>query len=177
MRHSDSLRHSDPLSVLFVCLGNICRSPLAEGIFRHMAEKRGVGERFVVDSAGTAGYHAGEAPDSRAIAVAVNRGLPILDSRARKVTFRDLQQPGLVVAMDQSNLRLLKRLRGRSGQAAVRLMRDYDLDAPGADVPDPYYGGPEGFEEVFRILDRSCRGLLDQLVAQQPERREPSGGD
>jgi len=171
----NALRPSDPLSVLFVCLGNICRSPLAEGVFRHMAEKRSLGERFVVDSAGTAGYHSGEAPDSRAIAVAVEHGLPLLDSRARKVTLRDLQQPGLVIAMDRSNLRVLKRLRGGSGQATVRLMRDYDPDAPGADVPDPYYGGPEGFEEVFRILDRSCRALLDKLVAQQSERREFPG--
>ena len=157
-------RLPDPTSVLFVCLGNICRSPLAEGIFAGMAEARGLGGRFRVDSAGTAGYHVGERADRRSIAVAAAHGVR-LTGRARQVSRRDVEEPGVVVAMDRSNQRSLERLRGRKGRAEIVLMRDYDTDADSPDVPDPYYGGPDGFEEVYRILERSCRSLLDDICA------------
>ena len=157
-------RSSDSTSVLFVCLGNICRSPLAEGIFAGMAEARGLGGRFRVDSAGTAGYHVGERADRRSIAVAAAHGVR-LTGRARQVSRRDVEEPGVVVAMDRSNQRSLERLRGRKGRAEIVLMRDYDTDADSPDVPDPYYGGPDGFEEVYRILERSCRSLLDDICA------------
>lgn len=155
--------HPEPRRVLFVCLGNICRSPLAEGVFRHLAEERGLGDRFLVDSAGTAGYHAGEPPDPRSTAAAERHGVR-LTGAARKVARRDVDAPGVVVAMDQSNRRALERLRGRAGQAEIVMMRDYDPVDAGADVPDPYYGGSDGFEEVYQILARSCRGLLDDLI-------------
>ncbi len=150
-------------SVLFVCLGNICRSPLAEGVFASMAAERGLAERFEIDSAGTAGYHSGEAPDPRSVAVADKHGIRLVGA-ARQVTRADLARPGLVVAMDASNRRSLERLLGPRDQAEIVAMRDFDPDDPGGDVPDPYYGGPGGFDDVYEILDRSCRGLLDELV-------------
>lgn len=154
---------SAPQRVLFVCLGNICRSPLAEGIFCRLVADRGLEDRFVVDSAGTAGYHVGEPPDHRSVEVAARRGVH-LTSRARKATQRDMDLPGVVVAMDDSNRRALERLQGRGGRAEIVLMRDYDVEDAGADVPDPYYGGPGGFDEVYEMLARSCEGLLDDLT-------------
>lgn len=159
MPNSESTRQR----VLFVCLGNICRSPLAEGIFCRLVADRGLEDRFFVDSAGTAGYHAGEAPDHRSVEVAARRGVR-LTSTARKATQRDMDAPGVVVAMDESNRRALERLQGRAGQAEIVLMRDYDPEDAGADVPDPYYGGPKGFDEVYEMLARSCEGLLDDLT-------------
>lgn len=161
------------VSVLFVCLGNICRSPLAEGIFAALATERGLGDRYDVDSAGTAAYHSGEPPDSRSTAVAEAHGLR-LTGHARQVTPRDLERFDIVVAMDRSNRRSLERLRrrvrGRSGSLAdIVLMRDYDPGARDSDVPDPYYGGADGFERVYRILERACNGLLDDLAGGEPE--------
>jgi len=153
--------------ILFVCLGNICRSPLAEGVFASMAAERGLADRYEVDSAGTAGYHSGEAPDPRSVAVAAKHGIRLVGA-ARQVTRADLARPGLVVAMDASNRRSLERLRGPGEQAEIVTMRDFDPDDPGGDVPDPYYGGPGGFDDVYEILHRSCRGLLDELVQRVP---------
>lgn len=158
-----SPRPSKPTRVLFVCLGNICRSPLAEGVFASMAEARGLGDRFRVDSAGTAGYHVGEQADRRSIAVASDHGVR-LTGRARQVSRRDVEEPGVVVAMDRSNRRSLERMRGQRGKAEIVLMRDYDSEADSPDVPDPYYGGPDGFGEVYSILERSCASLLDELA-------------
>lgn len=162
-----------PVSVLFVCLGNICRSPLAEGVFAALATERGLGDRFDVDSAGTAAYHSGEPPDSRSAAVAEAHGIR-LTGYARQVTPRDLERFDIVVAMDRSNRRSLERLgrrvRGRPGGLAdIVLMRDYDPRARDSDVPDPYYGGADGFERVYRILERACDGLLDELAGGEPE--------
>lgn len=156
--------HGTPVSVLFVCLGNICRSPLAEGIFAALAGERGRGGQFHVDSAGTGAYHSGEPPDSRSTAVAAAHGIR-LTGVARQVTPRDLERFDIVVAMDRSNRRSLERLRRRvrGGRAEIVMMRDYEPGARDPDVPDPYYGGPDGFERVYRILERACNGLLDEL--------------
>ena len=156
-----------PTTVLFVCLGNICRSPLAEGIFANMAGQRGLADRFRVDSAGTAGYHAGEPPDRRSLAVAGARGVQ-LPGVSRQITRRDLAGPVVVVAMDRDNRRHLERLCPPGSGAKIVMMRDYDPAAPGADVPDPYYGGTAGFQEVYDILERSCQGLLDDLANRHP---------
>lgn len=155
-------------SVLFVCLGNICRSPLAEGIFAAQAKERGLAGDFQLDSAGTAAYHSGEPPDSRSTAVAAAHGVR-LTGYARQVTRRDMADFDVIVAMDRSNRRSLERLRQRCGRhrdglADIVMMREYDPEARDADVPDPYYGGHDGFERVHRILERSCRGLLDELA-------------
>lgn len=156
--------------VLFVCLGNICRSPLAEGIFLHVARERGVADRFEADSCGTGHWHAGEPPDHRAMAVAKRRGVH-LPSIARQVDAGcDFEDFDVIVAMDASNRQALVRL--GAPEERVRLMRSYDrelADARGEalDVPDPYYGGPEGFDRVFEMLERACHGLLDELLAQR----------
>ena len=158
---------TDTVSVLFVCLGNICRSPLAEGIFLSLAESRGLGDRFHVDSAGTGSWHTGEPPDTRSISVAAAHGVRLVGV-ARQVTRRDFDDFDVIVAMDRSNRRSLERLRGygaRAGKADVVMMRAYEPRARDPDVPDPYYGGSHGFERVFRILERSCEGLLDDLSA------------
>lgn len=154
-----------PTSVLFVCLGNICRSPLAEGIFAHLAASRGIADRFRVDSAGTGAYHSGERPDSRSIAVASSHGVQLFGV-ARQVTRGDLTNFDMIVAMDGSNRRSLERMRGNAGhngRAEIVMMRDYDPESGSPDVPDPYYGGPDGFERVYRILERCCDRLLDTL--------------
>ncbi len=148
-------------SVLFVCLGNICRSPLAEGIFLHMAKERGV--EVVVDSCGTGGWHAGEGADRRAMAVATKRGVR-LPSRARKVCVEDFEKFTYIVAMDASNLENLVAL--GAPQERVRLMRSYDpahKNGEAPDVPDPYYGGDDGFDKVYDMLVAACAGLLDEI--------------
>ncbi len=149
-------------SILFVCLGNICRSPLAEGTFAHLAGQADVDVR--IDSAGTGSWHVGERPDARAQAVARARGIE-LPGHARRVSSSDMHDFDYVIAMDRSNLAHLAAL-GRSsrGSARLHLLREFDSEARrDKDVPDPYYGGRRGFEECFRIVERSCRGLLESL--------------
>ncbi|UYV12986.1 MAG: low molecular weight phosphotyrosine protein phosphatase [Phycisphaera sp.] len=149
--------------ILFVCLGNICRSPLAEGIFLHMAKERGL-DALVVDSCGTGGWHEGEGPDRRAMAVAKQRGVH-LPSRARQVRGEsDFTRFTHIIAMDASNVENL--LAMGAPKERVRLMCSYDpahagKDAP--DVPDPYYGGDDGFDKVFDMLVAACEGLLDEI--------------
>ena len=147
-------------SVLFVCLGNICRSPLAEGIVRREALSRGM--EVEIDSAGTGDYHIGSLPDERACAEGAGRGCE-MTMRARQVRREDFERFDLIVAMDEANRRNLLRLAGPH-QDKVRLMREFDPSAPkGAEVPDPYYGGPAEFSEVAEMLERSAAGLLDSL--------------
>ena len=149
--------------VLFVCLGNICRSPVAENVFRHLVEEAKLADRFEIDSAGTGSWHVGERPDARAAEVARARGIE-LRGRARQVTEGDLVTFDYVLAMDRDNLRELERLaRGGHATARIELLRAYDPSPDGADVPDPYYGGPAGFENVFEIVSRSCRSLLASI--------------
>ncbi|MEO1585016.1 MAG: low molecular weight protein-tyrosine-phosphatase [Planctomycetota bacterium] len=150
-----------PTRVLFVCLGNICRSPLAEGVFLHLAAERGLSDSFHVASAGTGGWHAGEEPDPRSIAVARKNGVT-LPSRARQVTANDVGSWDCVVAMDGSNRSNLIGL--GFDPAAVHLMRSFDASSQDQDVPDPYYGGPDGFDDVYAMIHRACEGLLDHLV-------------
>ncbi|MFP3948085.1 MAG: low molecular weight protein-tyrosine-phosphatase [Gemmatimonadota bacterium] len=150
----------DTVSVLFVCLGNICRSPLAEGVFLSLLEEEGIEHRFEVDSAGTGAYHVGESPDPRSVDVARRNGIT-LRGHARQVEAADFEIFDYVLAMDRSNLRALEGLRPENPRAGLHLLRDFDPESDGdPDVPDPYYGGPGGFERVFEMIDRSCRGLL-----------------
>lgn len=142
-------------SVLFVCLGNICRSPLAEGILRREAARRGI--PLEVDSADTGDYHIGSLPDERARAEGTTRGCD-MTMRARQVSPPDFERFDLIVAMDAQNRRNLLRMAGPHA-AKVRLMREFDPSAPpGADVPDPYYGGPEHFTEVAEMMERAVEG-------------------
>jgi protein-tyrosine phosphatase len=149
--------------ILFVCLGNICRSPIAEGIFAHLVRERGLEGRYQADSAGTGDWHVGQPPDRRAINTAQRRGvaLPSLCRQVRKDDFRDFD---LILAMDKNNLSDLDALCPPPLRSKLKLMRDYDTgkDA-GADVPDPYYGGPYEFDQVYEMLDRCCSRLLEEL--------------
>jgi protein-tyrosine phosphatase len=154
---------SGTTSVLFVCLGNICRSPLAEGVFRHLAADAGLADRFVVDSAGTGAWHEGEPADSRSIQVAAAHGVT-LDGRARQVTAEDLRAFDVVLAMDRDNLDVLEEISSTAGGTArLHLLREFDAAADSDEVPDPYYGGPHGFENVYRMVHAACEGLLREL--------------
>lgn len=147
-------------SVLFVCLGNICRSPLAEGIFIREAEARGI--TVDVDSAGTGGWHAGELPDPRARAEGRSRGCE-MTMRARQVRPGDFERFDLIVAMDAANLRDLRRMAGRNADK-VRLLRSFDpLSSEGAEVPDPYYDGPAEFAQVGDMIERAVDGIFRSL--------------
>lgn len=155
---------NDTVSVLFVCLGNICRSPLAEGVFVQRVREEEMNHRFEVDSAGTGAYHVGESPDPRSADVARRNGIE-LRGVARQVTARDLETFDYVLAMDRSNLRNLESLAESSPSASVRLLREFDPDADeDLDVPDPYYGGPGGFDRIYEMIDRSCRILLEEIL-------------
>jgi len=154
-----------PIRVLFVCLGNICRSPLAEAVFRHQVAERGWTERFEIDSAGTSGWHRGAPPDTRSAEVARRRGIDLAGA-SRKVTAMDLRRFDYVIAMDEENLDALQELRDASGGTAqVRRLREFEPGARSLDVPDPYYGGARGFEDVLDLVEDACEELLDELRA------------
>lgn len=154
-----------PASVLFVCLGNICRSPLAEGVFTQILASQGLEGTVRVDSAGTGSWHVGEPPDPRAVEVARRNGTE-LTCYARIVEQADFHEFDLILAMDEANLRDMRHLElPGEGGAEVRLFRDFDPEAgDDRDVPDPYYSGPGGFDRVYEMVDRSCRGLLAWIV-------------
>jgi protein-tyrosine phosphatase len=152
------------VSVLFVCTGNICRSPTAEGIFAHLMDQRGLRERFQVDSAGMIDYHVGEAPDHRMRRVAAARGVPIDDLRARQIHPRDGERFDYVLAMDRGHrTQLLQAL--PEAQDRVHLFLSYLNEAGLEDVPDPYYGPIAGFENTFDLIERGTHALLDHLEA------------
>jgi protein-tyrosine phosphatase len=152
------------VSVLFVCLGNICRSPLAEGIFQHLVEENGASHRYRIDSAGTGAWHAGEPADPRSRDVAERNGI-ILRCTARQVREEDFHEFDLILAMDRSNLTDLESVRpAPEVRADLRLFREFDPEGNGdLEVPDPYYGGPDGFDRVFEMVLRSCQALLEEL--------------
>ena len=157
-----------PMRVLFVCLGNIVRSPLAEALFRHEAQRRGVAHKYEVDSAGIGSWHVGEPPDPRMRRVAQRHGLEY-DHRARQFHPHDFDRFDLIVAMDRDNwTHLMALAAGRpEAQRKIRLLREFDPQSDGdLDVPDPYYDDLEAFEAVYQIIARSVRGLLDALEAQ-----------
>jgi protein-tyrosine phosphatase len=155
--------------ICFVCLGNICRSPTAEGIMLKLVKERGQEGKFVIDSAGTAGYHTGEPPDPRTLSTAKARGVH-LPSRARRFTERDFARFDLVIAMDQRNASDLRKLATTpEAERKVRLLREFDASAKAArelDVPDPYFGGQDGFEQVFDICEAACAGLYDYVLSE-----------
>lgn len=157
-----AVRHAVDMRILFVCLGNICRSPTAEAVMLGLVEKAGLSGRIEIDSAGTGSWHVGNLADPRAIAAAAQRGVE-LTSRARQVTVTDFDEFDLIVAMDRSNFEDLVEMPG-ADPSKVKLLRGYSGDAD-TDVPDPYYGGDDGFEEVLDIVDRNCRVLLEEISA------------
>lgn len=151
------------MRILFVCLGNICRSPTAEGVMRRLVAEAGLEEEIELDSAGTGSWHVGAAPDARATAAARARGT-ILSGAARRVEPADFDRFDLVLAMDAANLRDLRAVAPAGTEGKIRLLREFDpavAGAPDLDVPDPYYGGDDGFEAVLDMVEAACRGLLE----------------
>jgi protein-tyrosine phosphatase len=159
---------TERVGVVFVCLGNICRSPLAEGVFRALVRERGLDHRFEIDSAGTSGYHNGEPPDARSAAVARKRGIE-LTGQARQLKRHDLDRFDYVIVMDAENESATRQLLGdESSRAAIHRLREFDPAANGdLNVPDPYYGGEHGFERVHDMVERTCSALLDHIEAEQ----------
>jgi protein-tyrosine phosphatase len=155
------------IAVLFVCLGNICRSPLAEAVFGEIVREEGLEARFHVDSAGTSDYHRGDSPDPRTMSEAQRRGLT-LEHAARQIGIEDLERFDYVIAMDASNLGRLERLaKSLERTAELHLLRAFDEEAnDDLEVPDPYFGGPDGFADVHDMIERACRGLLDHIRSQ-----------
>lgn len=156
---------TNKISVLFICLGNICRSPLAEAVFRQVAVEAGVEGSLRIDSAGTSGYHDGDPPDARATAVAARRGVELAGA-SRRVGAADVASFDYLIVMDDENRQAVDRLVASSpDHAEVRLLREFDPEAGGdRDVPDPYFGSPDGFEHVHDLVERSARGLLEYLM-------------
>ena len=152
-----------PVSVLFVCLGNICRSPAAEGVFLHLVAQAGLDEQFLVDSAGTGGWHVGQPADRRMRAAAERRGI-VLPSRARQITLADLQRFDHILTMDADNLAAVQSLaRDTRPTATITPLTQHCRRHQAREVPDPYYGGEAGFEHVLDLLEDACAGLLDSL--------------
>lgn len=156
------------IGVLFVCTGNICRSPTAEGRFRAMVAERGLEARFAVDSAATDDYHIGKGPDPRTVQAAARRGLDLSLLRARQVSRADFTEFDFVVAMDRGHLSILQGLAPPGALAEVSLFLDHAPHTGLRDVPDPYFGGPDGFEEVLDLIDAGCTGLLDHIAKRHP---------
>lgn len=154
---------------MFVCLGNICRSPAGEGVFEQYVAERGLDGQFEADSAGTSAYHVGEPPDRRMRQAASRRGLD-LTGRSRQFSERDFQRFDLIVAMDRSNLRAIRAIdaRGRY-QHKIKLFSDFVGDGFPVDVPDPYYGGRDGFDTVLDLLEEGMDELLEHLAGPPPE--------
>ena len=151
------------IKVLFVCTGNICRSPTAEGVFRALVAAEGLSGRVGADSAGTHGYHVGEPPDGRSAAAALRRGIDLSEQRARKVRPGDFDEFDLVLAMDRGHADALRKLCPPGRAERVRLFMDF---APGLgvrDVPDPYYGNGDGFERVLDMVEAGARGVLEHI--------------
>jgi len=155
--------------VLFVCMGNICRSPTAAGVFRALVEREGLADRVVVDSAGTHAYHAGEGADRRALRTAANRGVDLSEHVARGVRGTDFEAFDFILAMDRDNLAELVARAPAAARPRIRLFMDYAEPQPlgggrvVAEVPDPYYGGPDGFDRVLDLIEAASAGLLAEV--------------
>lgn len=148
------------VSVLFCCMGNICRSPMAEGVFRHKVAGAGLANRVRIDSAGTHANHVGHAPDQRSQAVAAARGYVLGHQRARQVAARDFAEFDFILAMDNGNLAALRRVVPQEHRGKPRLFMEYSASQAATEIPDPYYGGAKNFELVLDMVEDACNGLL-----------------
>ncbi len=154
------------VNILFVCMGNICRSPTAQGVFEKLLGENSLSERFVVDSAGTHAYHVGEPPDSRAIQAAQRRGIALDHQRARRVSETDFAAFDYVLAMDEENFAILSSICRAQDRSKLHLLMDFAPEAKVRDVPDPYYGGSNGFERVLDLIEYASHGLLESIRRQ-----------
>ena len=152
------------MKVLFVCMGNICRSPTAEGVFRKLAMERGLSGKLEIDSAGTHGFHVGRPPDPRSIEHAARRGYNLAALRAREVVPGDFVRFDYVIAMDEENVRQLKSFCPDHLAGKIELLLDYADDGKRHEVPDPYQGKAKDFELVLDLIEQGCRGLIDHLI-------------
>ncbi|BBL69947.1 low molecular weight protein-tyrosine-phosphatase [Methylogaea oryzae] len=157
------MKDKETIGILFVCMGNICRSPTAEGVFRRLADERGLSPYLRVDSAGTHAYHVGEAPDLRSRKAALARGIDLSLLRARRVDHGDFYHFHHILAMDASNYADLMEMRPPDSEASVKYFLDYAPHLSTREVPDPYYGGVNGFERVLDMVEDASKGLLDEL--------------
>lgn len=149
--------------ILFLCMGNICRSPAAHCVFQHLVNEAGLSDHFEIESAGTIGFHVGQPPDTRMQQVLRSRGIPVI-GRSRQLEPFDLEYYDLILAMDQDNLEgALALARGEAQRAKVKRFCDYCTQRRASEVPDPYYGGSRGFEDVMDLIEDGCRGLLARL--------------
>jgi protein-tyrosine phosphatase len=155
--------------VLFVCMGNICRSPLAQGVFENMLRREGLEDEVFVDSAGTGSWHVGSPPDERALSAASLRGIDISAQRARQVRPEDCESFDYILTMDEENYRMVSSL--CRGSAMVRPFLDFATGSPEREVPDPYYGGPDGFERVLDLVEEASKGLLEDIRERHLSRR------
>jgi protein-tyrosine phosphatase len=151
------------VSIVFICMGNICRSPTAEAVFRHYVEQEGLTEHIHIDSAGTHDYHIGEAPDARTQRAAKRRGYDMSDLCGRQVEADDFARFDYVLAMDEANLDILKRLRPRDAQSHLGLFLEFAEHHSEREVPDPYFGGADGFERVLDMVEDAAKGLLQHI--------------
>jgi protein-tyrosine phosphatase len=147
--------------VLFVCMGNICRSPLAQGVFENVLRREGLEDEVFVDSAGTGHWHVGSPPDERALSAASLRGLDLSAQRARQIAREDCQNFDYILTMDEENYYMVSSL--CQGSAVVRPFLDFATDSPEREVPDPYYGGPDGFERVLDLVEEASECLLEDI--------------
>lgn len=151
------------INILFVCMGNICRSPSAEGFFATALQMSNYKEQVSIDSAGTHGYHVGQTPDSRAVATAAHFGVDISRLRARKVEVSDFNDFDLIIAMDRNNLEDLQRIQPADSKASLKMMMQYHPEAQPVEVPDPYYGDMDGFTYMCQLLESATQGLLKDI--------------
>ncbi|WP_323750705.1 low molecular weight protein-tyrosine-phosphatase [Marinobacter sp.] len=152
----------EAVRVLFVCLGNICRSPSAEGVFRHLVKEQGMADKVLIDSCGTADWHTGKSPDSRSIEVAARRGVDLYDLKARQIKPNDLDTFDYVLVMDRSNLVDVQGIWRQNGGTQPRLFLEFGRSSE-VEVPDPYYGGEQGFERVLDLIQEASEGLLEDI--------------
>ncbi|MGH6826757.1 low molecular weight protein-tyrosine-phosphatase [Methyloceanibacter sp.] len=161
--------------ILFVCLGNICRSPMAEGVFRRVAEEEGLIDRFEIDSAGLGDWHIGQAPDHRAQKAARSRGVDISSQSARQVVDEDFERFDLLLVMDRSNYAELKARAPHEARAKIRPFLDFAPHVGTSDVPDPFFGGTEGFDHALDLIEAASRGLLASLTGEDRAKVKRSG--
>jgi len=155
----------EKIKILFVCMGNICRSPTAEGVFRHQVSEAGQADNIIIDSAGTHGYHIGSSPDRRAQQAALQRGYDLSSLRGRQVEARDFHEFDYILAMDRANLDNLSQDCPPMQQHKLKLFMEFSRGFNEREVPDPYYGGAQGFENVLNMVEDAASGLLEEILA------------